>query len=70
MFLSCCMQKFNVNAEVTNMSTHKRQEDLYLSNLQFLSIHTEISEQDRISVSMGFDAILQPKILSLRCSNV
>ena len=76
MFLSCCMdqncvyEKINVNAEVTNMSMHKRQQDLYLSNLQFLSIHMEISEQDRISVSMGFDAILQPKILSLQCSNV
>ena len=64
MFLSCCMhqncvyEKINVNAEGTNMSTHKREHDLY------------VSEQDRISVSMGFGAILQPKIPSLQCSNV
>ena len=76
MFLSCCMhqncvyEKINVNAEGTNMSTHKREHDLYVSNLRFLSIHMDISEQDRISVSMGFGAILQPKIPSLQCSNV
>ncbi len=53
-----CTEKINVNAEGTNMSTHKREHDLY------------VSEQDRISVSMGFGAILQPKIPSLQCSNV
>ena len=64
MFLSCCMhqncvyEKINVNAEGTNMSTHKREHDL------------DVSEQDWISVSMGFGAILQPKIPSLQCSNV